>query len=179
MAFPDEILADDEEVVIHLHPHWKTMIKPGLILVLVAAIVGFAAFSLPDNGVGQFVLLFLGAFGTLSLLVWVLWPFLTWRTTHYVFTTHRVLLRHGVLSRHGRDIPLARINDVSFSHNLVERMLGCGTLVLESAGESGQLVLSEIPGVEQVQSSLYQLVEEDHDRRNFQHEEEFEGEATS
>jgi hypothetical protein len=33
--------------------------------------------------------------------------------------------------------------------------------VVESAGEHGQLVLTEIPHVEHVQSTLYQLVEDE------------------
>ncbi|MGY0234573.1 PH domain-containing protein [Longispora urticae] len=165
MAFPDEVLADDEQVVVHLHPHWKTMVRPGLVFLLVVGALAFAAVALPDESWAHVILMVLAAFGLIALLVWVLVPFLRWRTTHYVFTTHRVLLRDGILSRHGRDVPLSRINDVSFSHNVLERILGCGTLVVESAGENGQVTLKEIPSVEQVQSTLYQLVEDDHDRR--------------
>jgi Bacterial PH domain len=62
-----------------------------------------------------------------------------------------------VLSRSGHDMPLTRLNDVSFSHNMIERMLGCGTLVVESAGERGQVVLTDVPKVEQVQRTLYRL----------------------
>jgi hypothetical protein len=54
-------------------------------------------------------------------------------------------------------MPLSRLNDVKFSHNVVERVLGCGTLVVESAGEVGQLVLTDVPRVEQVQRTLYRL----------------------
>ncbi|WP_412541700.1 PH domain-containing protein [Longispora sp. K20-0274] len=134
-------------------------------LLLVVGALGFAAFALPNEAWAHILLMVLAAFGLIALLVWFLVPFLRWRTTHYVFTTHRVLLRDGILSRHGRDVPLSRINDVSFSHNVLERILGCGTLVVESAGENGQVVLKEIPSVEQVQSTLYQLVEDDNDRR--------------
>ena len=165
MGFPDEVLADDERVVVHLHPHWKTMIRPGLVSVLVIATLVFAAFMLPDSGWAYVLVLILAGFTLIVLLVWTFVPFLRWRTTHYVFSTHRVLLRHGILARSGRDIPLSRVNDVSFSHSLIERILGCGTLVIESAGENGQLTLKEIPSVEQVQSTLYQLVEDDHERR--------------
>ena len=53
---------------------------------------------------------------------------------------------------------------MSFSHGLIDRMLGCGRLVVESAGEHGQLVLTEIPHVEQVQATLFQLVEDEQAR---------------
>jgi hypothetical protein len=54
-------------------------------------------------------------------------------------------------------MPLTRLNDVSFSHNVLQRILGCGTLVVESAGERGQLRLDDVPKVEQVQRTLYRL----------------------
>jgi uncharacterized membrane protein YdbT with pleckstrin-like domain len=60
-----------------------------------------------------------------------------WRTTTYELTTRRFRLRYGILSRTGRDFPLIRISDFSFSHGLIDRMLGCGRLVIESPGEHG------------------------------------------
>ena len=86
-------------------------------------------------------------------------PFLRWVTTHYVLTDRRLITRRGVVARSGRDMPLARVNDISFSHNVFERILGCGTLVVESAGERGQLVLSDVPHVESVQRRIYELAD--------------------
>ncbi len=94
------------------------------------------------------------------------YPFLRWLTTEYTITNRRVITRVGLVTRVGRDMPLARINDVHFEHsNVVERMLGCGTLVVESAGERGQLVLADVPEVEIVQREVYRLYEEDDFRR--------------
>jgi uncharacterized membrane protein YdbT with pleckstrin-like domain len=98
------------------------------------------------------------------LLWWSLRPWLKWLTTRYVMTTRRVVTRTGVLSRNGRDVPLTRINDVSFSHSVVERMFGSGTLVIESAGERGQIMLSDVPHVEATQRELYGLVEDETQR---------------
>jgi len=91
-------------------------------------------------------------------------PFLRWRTTSYELTTRRLRLRSGIVSRSGRDFPLIRISDVSFQHGLIDRLLGCGKLIVESAGEHGQLVLNEIPHVQRVQSTLFQLVEDEQAR---------------
>src|SRR5260370_901143 len=92
-----------------------------------------------------------------ALLVAAIWagiPVLRWRTTTYERGTRRLRMRAGILSRSGRDIPLNRVNDVSFSHGPIDRMLGCGKLVVESAREHGQLVLTESPHGESVQSAL-------------------------
>jgi uncharacterized membrane protein YdbT with pleckstrin-like domain len=99
-----------------------------------------------------------------AAFIWVLVPVLRWRTTSYELTTRRLRLREGILARSGRDFPLIRISDVSFSHGLIDRLLGCGKLIVESAGEHGQLVLTEIPQVEQVQATLFQLVEDEQAR---------------
>ena len=97
---------------------------------------------------------------------WTVWPFLRWLTTSYVVTDRRIITRVGILARHGRDMPLSRVNDVSFDHSgILERVLGCGTLVVESAGERGQLVLRDVPHVEDVQRDLYRLAEDDEERR--------------
>jgi uncharacterized membrane protein YdbT with pleckstrin-like domain len=161
LAFPDRLLADDEEVVLHLHPHWRVLALPVTGFVLILGVASFAA-ALVNVAAVRWALLVV-AFVLVCRTT--LRPVITWLSTHVVLTTHRVLLRDGVLARSGRDVPLARITDVSFEHSLFERMLGCGTLVLESAGERGQVVLHDVPQVELVQSTLYQLVEEDAERR--------------
>ena len=100
------------------------------------------------------------------LLWWLAYPLLRWRTTVYELTTRRMRLRDGILTRRGRDIPLSRITDVSFRKGLLDRVLGCGTLVVESAGEHGELALTEIPHVERVSSLLFQLVEDERQGRD-------------
>lgn len=161
MAFPERLLADDEEVVLHLHPHWKVLVYPVGVFIVTAGLAGFLA-ALIDVAAVRWAIAVL-ALGV--IVYFTVRPAVVWASTHFVLTTHRVLLREGVLARSGRDVPLARINDVSFEHSLFERALGCGTLVVESAGERGQVVLRDIPGVENVQSTLYRLVEEDNERR--------------
>jgi uncharacterized membrane protein YdbT with pleckstrin-like domain len=167
VGFPESVLTKDEHVEIHLHPHWKAMVRPVFVAVVLIAAVICAAVFLPSGGAYAIALLAIGAVA-LVLLVWLsVWPWMKWRTTHYVFTNERVIMREGVFSREGRDIPLNRVNDVSFQHSFFERMLGCGTLTIESAGERGQVVLNEIPRVEKIQSQLYELVEADHESHTF------------
>ena len=158
MGFPESVLTSDEQVVAHLHPHWKAVFWPGVLGVLVIAGVA-VAWAFLFGSWGQVPLLIISGVGLVIILVFTFWPWVKWRTTHYVFTNERVIMREGVFSRDGRDIPMGRINDVSFSHNLFERMLGCGTLTIESAGEHGQEVLPAMPHVERVQREIYEAVE--------------------
>ncbi|WP_434742877.1 PH domain-containing protein [Micromonospora sp. SH-82] len=165
MAFPEEVLTEDEHVVLHLHPHWRALTRPVAVLVLVVAVPSAAAILLPDGGGRWIIWAVLTGLAMVALLKWSLWPFMVWRSTHYLFTNERVLLQRGVLSRDRRDIPLGRINDHSMNQGVVDRLFGSGTLTVESAGERGQSVLPDVPDVGHVQTKLYELIEADHDRR--------------
>jgi uncharacterized membrane protein YdbT with pleckstrin-like domain len=167
VAFPEDILTEGEHVDMHLHPHWKALIWP--VVVLVLAIAGVAATAI---WIGGDIPVYIAAAIGLILVFWLtVWPWLVWKTTHYVFTNERVLLQTGVFSRDRRDIPVSRINDHSMSQSFVERMLSCGTLTIESAGERGQSVLNDIPNVEKVQTRLYEIVERDRDAHSFNDDE--------
>jgi uncharacterized membrane protein YdbT with pleckstrin-like domain len=163
VGFPESVLTTDERVVLHLHPHWKALIWPVFWLIAAIAAVVAVLIFVPE----PLLLAIVGVVALVAVAVLTVWPWLRWRTTHYVFTNERVILREGVFSRLGRDIPLGRVNDVSFTHGLIERILGCGTLTIESAGERGQIVLNDLPRVEKTQSILYELVEDDRQRHTF------------
>jgi uncharacterized membrane protein YdbT with pleckstrin-like domain len=165
VAYPQRLLGDDESVVLDLHPHWTQLVLPVISLFAVAALALFAMGVLPDWQARTTVQWVILAAAVVLLFFLSFMPWLRWITTNYVVTTERVVLRTGILSRTGRDIPLQRINDVTFHHTVVERLVGSGTLTIESAGERGQVVLAKVPRVEAVQSTLYQLAEEDDMRR--------------
>lgn len=161
MPFPNRLLAEDEEVVLDLHPHWKQLVVPLLLIPVVIGISVYVAYVLPDDSARTALRWAIVVIAALILLRFSLWPYLKWQTTHYVLTTRRVVIRQGVFGRSGRDIPLTRVNDVSFQHTFFERLLRCGKLTIESAGEHGQVVLPEVPHVEWVQREVYKCVEEE------------------
>jgi uncharacterized membrane protein YdbT with pleckstrin-like domain len=154
----------DEQPVLLLHPHWKTLIRPILIAVFVVAIALVGEVLIPSGSGAGAARGAVGVVAVLGLMVWLIAPVLRWRTTTYELTTKRLRTRYGIVTRRGRDIPLTRINDVSFQKGVLDRLLGSGRLVVESAGEHGQIVLRDIPHVEYGQATLYQLVEDEQRR---------------
>lgn len=153
-------LSEDEYLVLRLHPHWKTVFRPILVIsaIIAAALLLLVFLPAADKPV---VKLLVGVAALLAASTWCAVPLLRWRRTSYELTNHRLRLRAGILTRYGRDFPLARITDISYSHGLLDRILGCGRLVVESAGEHGQLVLTEIPHVQEVQAELFRLAEDE------------------
>lgn len=161
VGYPDNVLARDEQVVLHRHPHWKRLLGPVLVVLLASAVAAFAAGWVNqtdwDDNAKRIIFGVIAAIW-LVLVGWLaVWPFLTWWTTHFVITDRRVMFRHGLLTRSGIDIPLARINSVEFKHGLLDRILRTGTLIIESASQD-PLEFYDIPRVEQVHSLLYHEV---------------------
>ncbi|MCV7421991.1 PH domain-containing protein [Mycobacterium yunnanensis] len=161
MGYPDNVLAGDERVVLHRHPHWKRLIGPVFVLLLATAVAAFGLGVVNHMAWEQMaknIVMIVIAVIWLILVGWlVLWPVSNWRATHFVITDRRVMFRHGVMTRSGIDIPLARINSVEFRHGLADRMLRTGTLIIESASQD-PLEFHDIPRVEQVHSLLYHEV---------------------
>jgi uncharacterized membrane protein YdbT with pleckstrin-like domain len=161
VGYPENVLAADEHVVLHRHPHWKRLISAVLVLIVVtgvAAFVGAVVAQTHWNPAAKNVILAVVGAIWLVIIGWLsLWPFLNWLTTHFVITDRRVMFRHGLLTRSGIDIPLARINSVEFRHGLIDRMMRTGTLIIESASQD-PLEFHDIPRVERVHSLLYHEV---------------------
>jgi uncharacterized membrane protein YdbT with pleckstrin-like domain len=157
-------LVEGERLVLRFHPHWKTVLGPLLILAATVVALLVVLILVPSGSYALTARLALGGLALLIIIIFTAVPLLRWRTTSYELTTRRLRLRAGIISRRGRDFPLIRISDVSFAQGLLDRLLGCGRLIVESPGEHGQLVLTEIPRVQHVQSTLFQLVEDEQQR---------------
>ncbi|WP_158893804.1 PH domain-containing protein [Amycolatopsis anabasis] len=159
MAYPDDLLSEGERVVVHSHPHFKMLIWPFLVLIVtLAAGIWLALLAKDVDPPWDMVSLIAIGAVALLLIVWLfLTPFVRWRTTHFIVTTDRLIAREGVVKRTGIDIPLTRINSVQFEHGLLDRVFGCGTLIIESASDE-PLRFDDIPRVERVHTLIYREV---------------------
>lgn len=156
MAINPKLLNEGERVVWSTRTHVKALFVPVLVLVLVAGVGGFLS-SLPETH-RQLWLTIIWVLAALAILVYSVWPFLKWLTTTYTVTDRRLTTHRGVINRSGHDIPLARISDVSYEKGLLDRVLGCGTLVVSDASEQGRVALADVPRVERLQLQLSDLL---------------------
>jgi uncharacterized membrane protein YdbT with pleckstrin-like domain len=160
VAFPGELLGEEEELVLHLRPHWRVAVGPVLLLVIALAAVIVTWVMLPPDDGGHL------AFGVVALIMlyygvrYGVRPLLVWRCTHYVVTGERLLLQDGVIARERRDLPLNRVNDHALDQSLLDRLLGSGTLTVASIGDEAA-VLTAVPHAHDVQSTLYELIEQE------------------
>ncbi len=159
--YPEKLLAPGETIAFELKPHWRALIWPAFVLVIEVFIATWAFFTF-DNMIIRWIIVGAGAF----FLIWqVALPFLRWLTTQYVFTSRRIIVRRGVLTKQGRDMPLSKVNNVSFEVSVMGRILNYGTLEVESASDDGDLVINDVPNVEDIQRHVYELHELDDSRR--------------
>ena len=157
MAISRKLLNEGEDVVVSTRTHVKALLLPAFWLIVVAALAGYAS-SFP-SGTARPLLVAVIWLLALVVVVWlVVKPFLRWLTTTYTVTTRRVITRTGIVSRRGHDIPIPRISDVAYEHGLVDRVLGCGTLLISDASERGTVRLPDIPQVEQVHLRISDLL---------------------
>lgn len=156
MAISPKLLNDGERVVVSTRTHPKVLLLPLLVLLVVLAAAAWLTAQL--SGAPAMLVWLLAA----AAVVWfTLRPVITWATTSYTFTNRRFMKRSGLIAKQGRTIPLNRISGVDFEIGVVDRLFGCGTLVVSDASEQGRVELHDIPRVEQVQ---LQVSEELHTR---------------
>jgi uncharacterized membrane protein YdbT with pleckstrin-like domain len=150
MAFPRRLLIQGEELVLDLRPHPVALALPAL-ATLVTVGVGIWLMTIAD-GVWVWV-----AFAAMALVL-IAYPLrrLTdWLTSHFVVTSDRIIHRQGLVAKSSMEIPLEAINDVRFEQGVFDRLVGAGTLVVQSASEAGREEFSHIRKPEDVQKTIY------------------------
>jgi membrane protein YdbS with pleckstrin-like domain len=149
LAFSRRILHDDEDVLLDAHPHWIRLLGPfGLALVVLAGCIAtFVCWSSAPSWIGIMLAAVIVIAGSAAL-----GRYISWRATALIVTTRRVIYRSGVLHRIGREIPIDRVQDVTYHQTLFERLVGCGRLMIESAGERGLDDIRDVRHPEVVQT---------------------------
>jgi uncharacterized membrane protein YdbT with pleckstrin-like domain len=151
MPFPRRLLIDGEELILDLRPHWIALVMPAVATVAAIAvmIVLYETFDEPvlDNVVG--------VAGGLFLLAYPVRKLIDWLTSHFVVTSDRIIHRRGFIAKYSMEVPLEAINDVRFEQGIIDRIIGAGTLVVQSASEAGRQVFDHIRKPEDVQKTIY------------------------
>jgi uncharacterized membrane protein YdbT with pleckstrin-like domain len=154
VPFPPKLLNEGEQIVLDLKPHWWYFVGPAFWFLLAVAATGLiAGFDLPDW------MWLAGLAVTAALFLWLVVRLARWNTTQFVITTDRLITREGVVAKKGKEIPLERINDITFSQSVRERLLGTGDLMIQSGGETGQQHFSNIRRPATVQNEIHRQME--------------------
>jgi membrane protein YdbS with pleckstrin-like domain len=154
VAISSKLLNPGENVIIDTRTHVKALIVPVFWLVVLLAVGTFSEVSLDSRNLRWVIWA-----AVLAVIIWlVVKPVVIWATATYTFTDRRLITRSGVIVRRGHDMPIARISDIAYEFGPIDRMLGCGTLVISDASTHGQIALHDIPQVEDVQRKVNELL---------------------
>ncbi|CAA9228302.1 MAG: FIG00995613: hypothetical protein [uncultured Acidimicrobiales bacterium] len=154
MPFSKKLLYEGEEIVLDLRPHWWFFAKQ-LVLAVVLAVA--TVFVLVQD-INEWLLVALAAL-TAVAAVWLAGRLIRWSSINFVVTTDRLVYRSGVLAKKGKEIPLERINDISFNQRAFERLMGSGDLMIESGGTQGQQHFYDIRRPAAVQNQIHRSIE--------------------
>ena len=151
----DEYLLPTERRVIRVRKHWAFMSNhitqtALFMLVLVIAQRYLPASVLVDNVTFYLALVAVLRFTFITILWWI---------ERIVITDKRVMLAEGIIVHKVGMMPLSKVTDLTFERTLGGRMLGYGTLIVESAGQIQALNrIDYMPRPEEVYEALSELV---------------------
>jgi len=166
MAYPDNLLVRGEKVIVRKRPHWKVLILPTILFIVIIAGGSFLARSLSSwvsSTQYNWVYWVIGAVALIALIVLVVVPFVRWRTEHFVITNHHVFFRTGLLSRREHQIPLGQIANMETEVTFWGRLMGYGSLIVESSADQ-PLKFRNVASLSKVQSQLNQLIRDERER---------------
>lgn len=154
MGFNKRNLAAGENIVFHTRAHWKVIVLPLVVLVIVGAGASWLLTKTTMLWL-QWTIVIIAA---IVIIIGALVPLLSWSSSTDTLTTHRLISREGILRRVRRDIPLDRVHAVNRERSLVDRFLGSGTLIVQSAGADSDVLLEDIPRLKQRHMQIQEIL---------------------
>ena len=138
MALPRKFLNEDEELLAELRPHWIFLFGPlfSSIGVWAAIIVLLVLWHNPPGWTNYPIII-------IALIpgLWLLGRYVRWRSYDVALTSTRILVRQGILGRDTVQLRLQRITEVNIRQELIERLLGTGSLIIDVQGEDDSMTL--------------------------------------
>ncbi|GAA5158826.1 PH domain-containing protein [Pseudonocardia eucalypti] len=151
----DEYILPTERRVIRVRVHWSTLLwdmtQTALALGLLVAIQRYVPASLVLDNLTWYAGLVVVVRLTIIVMLW-------W-VERIVITDKRVMLSTGIITHNIGMMPLGKVTDLTFRRTLTGRMMGYGTMVIESAGQIQALnQIDFMPRPEEIYEALAELI---------------------
>jgi len=157
--FPRKLLIPGEDVVLELRPHPVALAAPAIVTIAATAVAVWI------NGRVDGLPVWIAWAAWLALMLGYVMPkVVAWWTSIFVVSTDRVISREGFIAKRSMEIPLEQVNDVRFEQGIFDRIVGAGTLFIQSASTSGTNSFDDIRRPEEVQRTIFHQGELNHQR---------------
>lgn len=160
MPYPDNLLARGEQVIVNKNPHWKVLVLPVIFFLLIVGGGVALLVWLQDWQYFHIAWIVIAAAMLIGLIWLVVVPVVRWRTEHFAISNHHVFFRTGLLSRREHQIPLGQIANMETEVTFWGRLMGYGTLVVESSADQ-PLKFHNIAELPKTQATLNQLIRDE------------------
>ena len=118
-------LKEDEEILLITRQHWIKLLLPIFVWLLAAVLLIWLAGNM-------------GFIGTLVLALYPMYEYVNWKNNLWCITNVRVVDESGFFSRYSKESPLDKINNVEYDQNIWGRIMGFGSVDIQTAAELGE-----------------------------------------
>jgi membrane protein YdbS with pleckstrin-like domain len=157
MSYAEKNLAPGETIVHRARYHW-IYYRTALALLLVAAVFGLwwwiAGHRLGSTG-GAAIFGYVALFFLAAAVVTFFLRRVRAAADEFVVTNRRVMRKVGLFAREAEQAPIEKIQDVTLDQGVIARLLGYGTVVLETASERGRIVFPDISRPEAFRNAIW------------------------
>jgi membrane protein YdbS with pleckstrin-like domain len=157
MGYAEKNLAPGESILYRARYHWVLYRFTIIVLVLAAALgVGalYARRAQAGDEVGRPLAYIAVVFVVLALLAFLVRRFRA-SQDEFVVTNRRVIRKVGFYAREIQQAPLEKVQDITVEQGVFGRMLGYGTVIVETASEKGMLVFPKIASPEGFRNAVW------------------------
>ncbi len=157
MGYAEKNLAAGETILYRARYHW-VFYRFSIVVLVLAAVLGSFALHAKNaqagDEVGRPLAWIAAAFVVIGLIA-----FLSRRVRasadEFVVTNRRVIRKVGLVSREVQHAPIEKIQDITIEQGMFARMLGYGTVIVETASEKGMLVFPLISNPEGLRTHVW------------------------
>ncbi len=153
---PDEYLLDTERRVIRIRRHWAVLLWDTFEAAALLAVCVLVSYLLPPSlYIGQNILWYVALLVVLRFAYVVM----EWWVERLVVTDKRFVMTTGVFTTKVLMMPISKVTDLSYVRTATGRMMGYGTMVVESAGQIQALnKIDFLPRPEEFYDTISELV---------------------
>jgi hypothetical protein len=153
---PDEYLLESENRVIRVRLHWAVLAWDAFEAIALLVVAVLVSYLLPPS---QWLLQNILWYFALAVVLRFAYKVIFWWVERIVVTDKRMMMTTGVITTKVLMMPIGKVTDLTYERTLSGRMLGYGTMIVESAGQIQALNrIDFLPRPEEVYDAISELV---------------------
>jgi len=151
----DEYILPTERRILRVRAHWFLLLRDISESALAMVALMLLQTYLPSSTVVNTFAWYGGVVVVARLTILVI----DWWVERIVITDQRVMMSTGIITQRLAMMPLRKVTDLTFQQTVLGRMLGYGTMVVESAGQiQGLNRIEYMPKPDEIYEALTEMI---------------------